>query len=204
MAHLFRESGCAAVIEGGQTMNPSVGQILEAARATGAKDVIVLPNNGNVVLAAEQAAAAESFIHVVPTKSVPQGVAALLAFNPEGTWQGNIDAMNAALSGVASVEVAIAVKGATIGGVAVAAGQYIGLLEGRMVTAEDSPETALRSALDLAGLSSQAIVTLYHGAGAQASGAESVAQGLESAFPGIQVDLIDGGQPHYQYLASVE
>ena len=204
LALLFRESGCAAVIEGGQTMNPSVRQILEAARATGARDVIVLPNNGNVVLAAEQAAAAESFIHVVPTKSVPQGVAALLAFNAEGRWQDNIDAMNAALSNVASVEVTLAVKGVKIDGVEVAEGQFIGLLEGRLVTAEDSPETALRSALDLAGLSAGAIVTLYYGPGAQASDAESVAQGLKSGFPGIQVDLIDGGQPHYQYLASVE
>ncbi|MEE8464896.1 MAG: DAK2 domain-containing protein [Dehalococcoidia bacterium] len=204
LANLFRDSGCAAVIQGGQTMNPSVGQILDAARATGAKDVIILPNNSNVVLAAEQAAAAESFIHVLPTKNVPQGVAALLAFNPEGSWQDNIDAMNVSLSGVASVEVALGVRGANIGGVEVAEGQYIGLLERRLVTAGDDPETALRSALDLAGLSSDAIVTLYYGAGVQASEAESVAQGLKIGFPGIQVDLIDGGQPHYQYLASVE
>ncbi|PKB70697.1 MAG: hypothetical protein BZY87_09220 [SAR202 cluster bacterium Io17-Chloro-G6] len=204
LALLFRESGCAAVIEGGQTMNPSVGQILEAARATGAKDVIILPNNSNVVLAAEQAAGSESFIHVVPTTSIPQGVAAMLAFNPEGPWRDNLDAMNAALSNVASVEVTLGVKGVKIGGVEVAEGQYIGLLEGRLVTAEDSPETALRSALDLAGLSDDAIVTLYYGAEAQASDAESVAQILQNEFRGIQVDLINGGQPHYQYLASVE
>ena len=128
----------------------------------------------------------------------------MLAFNPEGRWQDNIDAMTAALSSVASVEVTLAVKDVNIGGVDVAAGQFIGLLEGRLVTTADSPETALRSTLDLAGLSSEAIVTLYYGAGAQATDAESVAQELQSGFPGIQVDLIDGGQPHYQYLASVE
>ena len=204
LAHLFRDSGCAGVIEGGQTMNPSVQQILDAARSTGAKDVIVLPNNGNVVLAAEQAAAAEPSIHVVPTKSVPQGVAALLAFNPEGPWQENVDAMAAALSDVASVEVTTAVRGANIGGVAVTEGQYIGLLEGQLVTAEDSPDKALISALDRAGLNSGAIVSIYHGSGAAVSGAESVATDLERRFPGIQVDIIDGGQPHHQYLASVE
>ena len=128
----------------------------------------------------------------------------MLAFNPEGRWQDNIDAMTAALSSVASVEVTLAVKDVKIGGVDVAAGQFIGLLEGRLVTTADSPETALRSTLDLAGLSSEAIVTLYYGAEAQAIDAESVAQELQSGFPGIQVDLIDGGQPHYQYLASVE
>ncbi|MCH8989325.1 MAG: DAK2 domain-containing protein [Chloroflexi bacterium] len=204
LAHLFRDSGCADVIDGGQTMNPSVQQILDAARGTGAKDVIVLPNNGNVVSAAEQAAAAEPFIHVVPTKNVPQGVAALLAFNPEGPWQENVDAMAAALSEVASLEVAKAVRGTDIGGVAVTEGQYIGLLEGLMVTAEDSPEKALRSALDRAGLNAGAIVTIYLGADTSVSDAELVAAELESGFPGIQVDLIDGGQPHHQYLASVE
>ena len=204
LANFFRESGCAAIIEGGQTMNPSVGQILDAARATGAKDVIILPNNSNVVSAAEQAAAAEPFIHVVPTKSVPQGVAAMLAFNPEGPWEDNFDAMSAAITGVASVEVTLGVKGTKIGGVEVAEGQYIGLLEGRLVASGDSPETALRATLDLAGLNADAIVTLYYGAGAQASDAEPVAQSLKVGFPGIQVDLVDGGQPHYQYLASVE
>jgi len=204
LAHLFLELGCAAVIEGGQTMNPSVGQILDVARGTGAKDVIILSNNGNVILAAEQAAAAESFIHVVPTNCVPQGVAALLAYNPEGTWQENIDSMTAALSEVASVTVTKAARSVNIGGVAAAEGQYIGLLDGQLVSAEESPEMALRAALDRAGLSSGAVVTLYHGEGASLSEARSVAEALESSFPGIQVDLIDGGQPHYQYLASVE
>ena len=204
LAQLFLDLGCAAVIEGGQTMNPSVQQILEAARGTRAKDVIVLPNNGNVVLAAEQAAAAESSIHVVPTRNVPQGVAALLAFNPEDEWQANINAMTAALAQVASVEVTTAVRGVEIGGVEIIEGRSIGLLEGRVVAAEDTPESALRAALDQAGLSSGAIVTIYYGAGGQASAAESVAASLETGFPGIQVDLVDGGQPNYQYLASVE
>ncbi|MCH7736644.1 MAG: DAK2 domain-containing protein [Chloroflexi bacterium] len=204
LAHLFRDSGCAGVIEGGQTMNPSVQQILDAAHDTGASDVIVLPNNGNVVLAAEQAAAADSSIHVVPTKSVPQGVAALLVFNPEGTWQENLAAMATAISEVASIEVTSAVRGAKIGGVEVMEGQYIGLLEGKLVTAEVSAQSALRSTLDLAGLSGDAIVSIYYGADSSPSDARSVAAGLESEYPGIQVDIIEGGQPHHQYLASVE
>ena len=204
LAHLFRDSGCAGVIEGGQTMNPSVRQILDAARDTGANDVILLPNNGNVVLAAEQAAAAEPSVHVVPTKSIPQGVAALLAFNPEGTWQENVAAMTAALSGVSSVEVTAAVRGVKIGAVEVMEGQYIGLLEGKLVTAEDSPQSALRTTLGLAGLSEDAIVSIYHGADISPSDAQSVAAALESEYPGIQVDMIEGGQPHHQYLASVE
>ncbi|MDA1128347.1 MAG: DAK2 domain-containing protein [Chloroflexi bacterium] len=204
LASLFRESGCAAIIEGGQTINLSIGQVIEAARNTGAKDVIVLPNNGNVVMAAEQAAAMESFIHVVPSKSVPQGVAALLAFSPEVPWPDNFDAMTAALSEVTSLEVTTAVRGVKMDGVEVVEGDHIGLMEGRLITIGDSPEIALRLALDQGGLGPDAIVTLYRGADAQASDAETVAQGLRDEFPGIQVDVIDGGQPHYQYLASIE
>jgi len=112
--------------------------------------------------------------------------------------------MTAALSEVASVEVTKAVRGVKMDGVEVAEGQFIGLLEGKLVTAGSSPEIVLRAALNQAGLSAGAIVTLYYGAGSQASDAESVARGLESEYSGIQVDLIDGRQPHYQYLASVE
>lgn len=204
LAHLFRDSGCAGVIEGGQTMNPSVQQILDAARDTGAAEVIVLPNNSNIVLAAEQAAATEPSIHVVPTTSVPQGVAALLAFNPEGPWQDNVAAMTAVLAEVRSVEVTAAVRGASINGMEVAEGQYIGLLDGELSVTEDDPEQALRSALNLAGLSGDAIVTVYCGAGKSPSDATVVSEELEKEYPGIQVDLIEGGQPHHHYLASVE
>ena len=204
LAHLFRDSGCADVIEGGQTMNPSVQQILDAARDTGAGDVIVLPNNSNIILTAEQAAAAEPSIHVVPTKSVPQGVAALLAFNPEAQWQENVEAMTAVLSEVASVEVTAAVRDVELNGVEVTEGQYIALLDGQLVTAVESPELALRFTLELAELSGDAIVSIYYGAGKTASDAQPVAAELEVSFPGIQVDLIEGGQPHHHYLASVE
>jgi hypothetical protein len=204
LAHLFRDSGCAGVIEGGQTMNPSVQQILDAARDTGAGDVIVLPNNGNIILAAEQAAAAEPSIHVVPTRSVPQGVAALLAFNPEGPWQENVVTMTAVLSEVASVEVTAAVRDVELNGVAVTEGRYIGLLDGQLVLAEETSLGALRSTLELAGLSGDAIVTIYYGAGKSASDAQPIATQLEGEFPGIQVDLIYGGQPNHQYLASIE
>ncbi|SUZ48446.1 uncharacterized protein METZ01_LOCUS1300 [marine metagenome] len=204
LAHLFRDSGCAGVIEGGQTMNPSVQQILDAARDTGAHDVIVLPNNSNIVLTAEQAAAAEPSIHVVPAKSLPQGVAALLAFNPEAPWQENVDAMTAVLSEIVSVEVTAAVRDVELNGVAITVGQYIGLLDGQLVTAQDTSEWALRSTLELAGLNSDAIVTIYYGAGRSGSDVRQLSSELEGEFPGIQVDLIEGGQLHHQYLASVE
>ena len=204
LLRLFLDSGCAGVVEGGQTMNPSVQQILDAAHATRALDVIVLPNNGNVVLAAEQAAASDSSVHVVPTKSVPQGVTALMAFNPETPWQENIEAMTAALDEVTSIEVAAAVRGATISGVAVIEGQYIGLLEGQLVSSEETSEQALKSVLNLVGLSSDAIVSIYFGTARTLSDTQAIASELENEYPGIQVDIIEGGQFHQEYLASVE
>ena len=206
LTHLFRDSGCAGVIDGGQTMNPSVQQILDAASATGAKDVIILPNHSNIVLAAEQAAAADQSIHVVPTETVPQGVTALLAFNPEGSWQDNVASMSSVISEVVSVEVSIATREVNMNGVAVSKGQYIGLLDGELAIASDSPEVALRSTLAVSNLNCDAIVTVYCGAEKFPADATllGLAAELKKEYPGIQVDLLEGGQPIQQYLASVE
>ncbi len=138
LAGLFREAGCAVVVSGGQTMNPSVRELLDAAETAGAEEAIILPNNKNVVPAAEQAAATNPRLHVVPSSTVPQGVTALLAFNPEESLEHNLKAMNAALAGIVSIEVTQAVRPTTIGDLTVAAGQYIGLLEGDLVAAGES------------------------------------------------------------------
>ena len=204
LARLFMDSGCPGVIEGGQTMNPSVQQIMGAARRTGAKDVIVLPNNRNIILAADQSAVSDSSIHVIPTKSVPQGVSALLVFNPEAPWQDNVEAMTASLTEVTSMEVAVAIRSTKIDGIEVREGQYVGLLEGKLVVADNTAEQALKSTLILGGLSTDAIVTIYYGIDKNYGDARFVATELESEFPGNQVDIIEGGQPHHQYLASIE
>ena len=204
LARLFRELGCAAPLPGGQTMNPSVQQLLDAAGRSGGRAVIILPNNKNIIATAQQAAAVNPALRVVPSRSLPQGIAALLAYNPEHSLAENLAAMTAALDGVASIEVTRSVRDTSIGGVAVAAGDYIALLDDALLSAHDTAEAALRAGLDAAGLRSDSIVTVYRGADADAAAAGECAAALERAHPGIQVDLVDGGQPHYQYLASVE
>ena len=205
LARLFRENGCAAVVSGGQTMNPSTLQLLEAAQVAGAGDVIILPNNKNIVAAAEQVAGVENGrLHVVPSCTVPQGVAALLAFNPEEPLEQNLKAMREVLGTVTTVEVTQAVRATTVGGVKVSTGQYLGLLEEQLAAAGESPEMALWSALAQAGLSNDQVVTVYWGADTSQEQAEAVRHALEEQTPGIQVDLVYGGQPHYHYLASVE
>ena len=204
LAQLFQDAGCALVVKGGQTMNPSVGQLLDAARASGAEEVIVLPNNPNVVTTAEQSATANPSVHVVPSKTLPQGVAALLAFNPEEPLDRNLRSMQDALSGVVSIEVTQAVRSSTMSGTKVDAGQYIGLLEGELATYADTPEEALKSTLDRVLDSADQVVTLYQGEEATPEAADELSRQLEEQTPGVQVDLVYGGQPHYHYLASVE
>ena len=204
ISELFRSSGCAAVVEGGQTMNPSVAQILEAAKRANANHVIVLPNNGNIVLTARQAAQQNPALHVVPSSTIPQGVTALLAYNPEQPLEANLEAMEQSLAEVASVAVTWAVRDTTIDGITVDAGAFIGLLEDELAATGPSAEAALRATLDLASMDTGSIVTLYLGADADPEAAKTFIESLEAEFPGIQVDRVEGGQPHYPYFASVE
>ena len=214
---LFQGLGCAT-IPGGQTMNPSTSEMLDAAKATGARDVIILPNNSNIVPAARQAAVVaegadqEARLHVVPSRTLPQGVAAILAFNPEGELQGNLESMEQALATVKTIEVTRAVRQATLSGMAVSKGQYIGLLEGELVAAGESPYSALQQAFSKAAFGGEPqdqpvrheILTLYWGSDMQEDQATAAAAQLQELIPGVAVEVVYGGQPHYHYIASLE
>ena len=207
LAQLFRDSGCAAVVSGGQTMNPSVAQLVNAAAAAGGREVILLPNNKNVAITATQAAERENDaqqLYVVPTRTVAQGVAAALAFNAQLPAAANLQAMQNAVAAVVSIEVTRAVRDTTLDGVAVAEGDYMGLVEGDLAVVQDTPEAALLSALAGVGITDDHIVTLYRGLDTAPEQAELIARQIEEQTPGIQVDLVYGGQPHYPYFAAVE
>ena len=206
-AELFRDAGCAGLVRGGQTMNPSIEQLADAAAEAGLSDVIVLPNNKNIVLTAEQAKQAApdgQSIHVVPTTTVPQGVAAVLAFNPVRPVEENLEAMLEAVEAVVTVEVTHAVRDATVDGVAVTEGQFMALSDGGLAAVGGSPEDALLDALKAVDLDGESIVTVYWGDALTEEDAEETARRLEALAPGLQVDVIEGGQPHYPYLVSVE
>ena len=204
LIRLFGDIGCSVVVSGGQTMNPSVGELLDAVQSANAENTILLPNNKNIVVSAEQASAGRSDLHVIPSKTVPQGVAALLAFNPEDSLSSNLHSMLAALDAVTTVEVTRAVRDSTVGGVEVAGGQFIGLVDGELEVATETPEEALRLSLEEAGISADLVVTLYLGEDGVQEDANVLVSSLESDFPGVQIDMVFGGQPHYHYLASVE
>ena len=205
LAELFTESGCALVLSGGDTMNPSTQEILDAVEEAAAERVIVLPNNPNIVAAAEQARAlSEREVAVVPTESIPQGVAAMLSFNEFEDFQANVNAMTGAIAGVVSGAVGPAQRDAELGGVRVAEGQFMGLLERRMVTSGDDAQIVLAELVGMAQHEPGAIATLFWGADTQAEEAEAAGQALLDRFPGLDVEVVFGGQPHYNYILSIE
>ena len=207
LAQLFRDTAGAAVVSGGQTMNPSVAQLTSAADRSGAEEVILLPNNKNVARTAVQAAERESEtqrLHVVATSTVQQGIAAALAFNSQASAEQNLRAMQDAVEAVVSIEVTRSIRDTTVEGIAVAEGDYMGLVDGDLSVVADSAETALLTSLDGVDLTEDHIVTIYWGQDTDQETAEGLAGTLEEKVRGIQVDLAYGGQPHYPYFVSVE
>jgi DAK2 domain fusion protein YloV len=202
---VFFDLGAAGVIRGGQTMNPSSADILDAVKRANAERTVVLPNNRDIIMAANQAAElSDGTISVVPTRSIPHGVAALLAFNPELDVIANVDAMISAMSEVRSGELTTAIRSTTINGVNVTQGQSIVVLDGELIAAEESMQLALLALLAKVEPDSGALVTLYYGEGVTADEARAAAQEILLRFPGVEVEALSGGQPHFQYLVSVE
>jgi DAK2 domain fusion protein YloV len=205
LEQIFRDLGAAAVVRGGQTMNPSAQEILEAVQDVQAQRVVVLPNNPNIVMAAQQAAElCESPCTVIASRTVPQGIAALLAYNPDLDSDANIAAMTNALSSVRSGEITVAVRDGSINGVSVTAGQAIALLDGTLTTTGATTEEALLGLLEHASAGDDELVTLYSGAEVSSEVAEQDAATVRQRWPSIEVEVIAGGQPHYQYLVSIE
>lgn len=202
---IFVELGALGIISGGDTMNPSVEQIVSAAESAESSAVILLPNNANIVPSAVQASTLCSKpVTVVPTTTIPQGIAAMLAFSLEMSLEENQEAMRNILPSVRSGEISRAVRGARIGGMAVHAGQAIGLLERELVAAGDDSMTVLLDLLRRAEVTEGALVTLYWGGDLAEAAVDETLHRVESTFPGVEVEVAYGGQPHYEYIVSIE
>jgi DAK2 domain fusion protein YloV len=205
LARVFADQGAAQVVLGGQTMNPSAAELLEAIKRANGRHTVLLPNNANIVMAANQAAElAETSVSVVPSRNVPQGIAALLAFNPELDDAANVAAMRSALAGVQAGEVTTAIRSTTINGVAVADGEAIGLLDGEVVSAEATPSAALMALIERSQPEDGSLVTLYYGADVDEQTAQADADTIASRFDGVETEIVSGGQPHYHFLVSIE
>ena len=201
---VFKSLG-VAVSDLGLIEKPPAGRIAGAADALRIPDVIVLSNHKNVRLAAEQAVSlARCTIHLVPTTSLPEGVAAAMAFDPDESAAANVAAMKEAAEGVTTVEVTIAAASRTAGGIDVREGQAIALLDGHLVAAEETPRQALLAGLRRANLTRGSLVTIYGGMDTAPGELEAARAGVEAAFDGVEVEALSGGQPLYPFIASVE
>ena len=205
LAAIFRDFGVAAVVRGGQSANPSTGELLEAVAAVRAREVLLLPNNPNVILAARQVAEmSERPVHVVPTRNAAEGFAALLALDPGRDATANLGQMSTAARDIQSVVVTEAVRDATIGGRTVRQGQTIALdPDDGLVAVDDDREACVVAAMAALEPGFE-LVTLFYGEGADLGEAEAVARRIGETVTGIEVEVRHGGQPFYRYLISAE
>ena len=204
-SRLLGSLGVGALVSGGQTNNPSTEQFVDAINALPTDRVIVLPNNKNIILAAEQAAALSSKqVLIVPSRSVPQGIAALLQFVPDGNLSSVHAAMERARTSIETGEVTRASRTVEIDGVRTAEGDMIGLHNGVLVVAGQDLTQVLLDLLKHMQAAERELVTLYHGADVAPAAAETMAASLKAALPNLDVETHSGGQAHYYYILSLE
>lgn len=205
LADIFKSQGVDYVISGGQTMNPSTEDIVKAIDAVNAKNVIILPNNKNIFMAAQSAAeVSEVPAAVVETRTVPQGFTSLLAFNPAQSLEENVEAMTASLSDVVSGSVTLAVRDTSIDGLEIHKNDNLGMVDGKIVVSNPDMTTTLKETFAKMIDEDSEIITIYVGEEGNQELAEEISEYLESTYEDVEVEIHDGKQPVYPYLMSVE
>jgi uncharacterized protein len=200
---LFASLGAGRIIEGGQTMNPSTQELLDAIEAAAAPEVVVLPNNSNVVMSAEQAARhASKPVRVVHTDSIPAGLAAMVAYDHGRSAEANVAEMHQALEALSTGEVTVASRDAEIDGVQARKGSYLGLVDGRAVAADESFEAVARAVLDRLLAEPRGVLTLLTGEAAPSL--DGLEDYVRERHPDLEIEVQEGGQPHYPLLVSAE
>lgn len=206
MAKVFADLGVAGVVNGGQTNNPSTEELLSAIQALATDKVILLPNNKNIILSAEQVIklATEHQVKVVPTRTFPQGVSALFAYDKDGDLDEIAEAMISAKDDIVTAEVTHATRTVELDGVNVTEGQVIGLLDGKLKVSGDDIEKVVQELLDMADADELELITLYYGEGADEPSAQALVGKLQSNFDELEFEIVAGGQSHYPYVIGME
>jgi len=205
LALVFQSLGVGAIVHGGQTMNPSTQDLLEAIENLPTERVILLPNNSNVILAAEQARTLSNKpVAVIPTRSTPQGIAALLAINYQADFETNVTVMTSAMEEIETGEVTTATRSAKINGMEITNGQIIGLHNEELKVAGTTVEEVVQALLKEMHSAQREVITLYYGESVSESDANALADLLQQNWPDQEIEVIAGGQPHYHYILSVE
>ncbi|HEX4579036.1 MAG TPA: DAK2 domain-containing protein [Candidatus Dormibacteraeota bacterium] len=197
--------GTDSVVEGGQTMNPSIEDLINAVRSANAEAVVLLPNNGNVILTAEQVDGLvdDVDVRVVPTRNLPQGITALLALDPEAGLDDNSSRITAAIEHVHALEVTRAIRNSTAGGRRIKSGDVLGILDGEITDVGADERSVIESVLRGRAKAPE-LVTVYRGGKVDAAAADALVDGLRTDFPATEFELHAGGQEHYAYVLSLE
>lgn len=203
--NLFKDMGVKSIISGGQTMNPSTNDILDAINKANADNVIILPNNKNIIMAANQAVeVSEIPAAVVETKYISQGLTAMLGYNPDGTLEDNKAAMVAEMANVTSGQVTVAVRDTTVDGLEIHKDHFMGIIDGKIVSEDADLVKETINMINQMIDEDKELVTLIFGEETDQATAELIAEAVEEANEDIEVEIVDGGQPVYHFLASVE
>jgi len=202
---LLNSLGDIIIVPGGQTMNPSVHELLQAVESAPSDNVILLPNNRNIVSAASQVQSLTSKkVKVIPTRNIPQGIAAFLAFGYDMNLENNAQAMEKAISKVRAIEVTRAVRETRLSGLEIRKGQFIAMLDDEdLIARADKVGDVILEALGKAGVAKSGIVTIYYGAEIKDVEAQEIAQEIRDRYH-TEVEVVYGGQPHYNYIISLE
>ncbi|MBK8419624.1 DAK2 domain-containing protein [Candidatus Villigracilis saccharophilus] len=205
LSRIFASLGVAAIVAGGQSMNPSTQDILNSFENLPTDKVIILPNNKNIVLAANQAKEVTvKHVAVVPTRTVPQGLAAMLSLAPEGELQAVADKMAKAMAHVKTGEITIATRTVEIDGVSVKDGQVIALLDGKLVVSAESVEQGVMELLEKANAVEHELITFFYGEDMPHGEANRIADVVREKYKSHEIEVQEGGQPHYQFIISIE
>lgn len=205
LAQIFRSLGVSGIVNGGQSNNPSTEEIYQVVEQIPADNVIILPNNKNIILAAEAVRdISGKDVAVVPTRTVPQGISAMLALDREEEMQDAVAAMVEACDQVASGEIAVATRSVNLNGVDVKEGQIIGVVDGQLCVAELDIEVVLQRVLEEMEMGDRELVSLYYGLDVSEEEAQEVAEKIESLYPEVELEILSGGQPIYKYILGAE
>jgi DAK2 domain fusion protein YloV len=205
IARLFAELGVASIIEGGQTMNPSTKNILSSFENLSTDKIVILPNNKNITMAAEAVVAlAYKEVVVVPAVNVPQGLAAMLRFTPDGEIEDVVSQMKEAIKEVECGEITTATRNVEIDGVEVKEGQIIGFYNGKLIVSSSDLKTACLDLLNGIKADEYELITLFYGQNIEMQEVENISEKIQEAYPDHEIEIQPGGQPHYHFIMSIE
>jgi DAK2 domain fusion protein YloV len=205
LTDVFTSLGASAIVPGGQTMNPSTKDLLQAVELVPSDKVIILPNNKNIVATANQVHSLTSkTIGVVPAETIPQGVAALLAFDYEVNLKTNTQIMKKAISAVRTIEITRATRSTRLGELKIKRKQPIGLLDGELIATGKNDTDVLNQVLAKLDLDKAEVITIYYGADTKTAEAEQISNSIREQHPQLQIEVVQGGQPHWNYIISIE